>query len=158
MMYFAEENKRLREELAELKLKNSRLEKRQEEIVNHSKKIANEMQSLRNEIFNLREENNLLLSLNQEFGKENDELNVRLEQFEFGGENYEIPERFEEYQEDDERPSKCQKNVKSKSKGKKPVRSDYEEEYSDYEESAQAPQDALINEKEARVCNFLVYF
>lgn len=122
------ENRELRNQIEQLTADYAKLEKRTSR-----------------EIDRLRGENKFLADINDDIGKENDELHKQLERYV----KYRLPRSLQ--RKTDDRPSV---NVKAtKSKGKKPVRcSDDELDYSQSSSEGNETEYEEKNENGARVC------
>lgn len=132
------ENRKLKNELAELRSRFSQLERTNADLSRENSKLKNE--------------NHFLAGINEAFANENDDLRESVERFS----KYRLPKSLRQ-QDDGNRPSKRPKTTKSK--GKKAVRvSDDELEY-DSNSEEQRTESEEKDVKGARVClNYIIFF
>src|SRR6266545_757712 len=104
----------------------------------------------------LRDKNHFLAKINDEFGKENDELREKIDRFL----KYRLPKSFRQQKNDDDHDDEFgHKSKKRQSKGKKLVHcfADELEYNSTNSNSSNEPVTEEPNAKEARVCLILVF-
>jgi hypothetical protein len=142
ILHFYTENRRLSQEVSDLRAKCLQLKRQNNELTKHTAVVATE-------IARLREDNEFLAGVNAEFGSENDDLKEEVNELKTKLEQYQIRSSSESLDVIDVPEERLAKRFKSD--GSKKVKKTVH-----YAENQPKEEQEEQREKEARVCNFVI--